>query len=201
MRESDIGRVLVASLHQAIGDILPTRVGFYENFLVVDALRAGTIGLAPLSAVLSFLRQEGDEYERVMTTAGTSAAEWTVESMGPFERSTIASAPAWLRARLVLRAARQLVRRSCEQSRASSRYRRGIARVELTNSVFCAVREPAQRPLCGYYAAAFSRLLALFELPVAAAVVRCRGRGEGSCVLTLSPTDLVVHPLDEETAA
>src|SRR6266571_3998860 len=60
MREAGIGRVLVASLHQGIADILPTRLAFYENWLSVEGLREGTIGLAPLFAVLSFLRQEGE---------------------------------------------------------------------------------------------------------------------------------------------
>ena len=59
MREAGIGRVLVASLHQGIADILPTRLAFYENWLNAEGLREGTIGLAPLYAVLSFLRQEG----------------------------------------------------------------------------------------------------------------------------------------------
>ena len=63
MREAGIGRVLVASLHQGIADILPTRLTFYENWLNAEGLRDGTIGLAPLYAVLSFLRQEGDAYE------------------------------------------------------------------------------------------------------------------------------------------
>ena len=63
MREAGIGRVLVASLHQAIADILPTRLAFYENWLNAEGLREGTIGLAPLYAVLSFLRQEGDAYQ------------------------------------------------------------------------------------------------------------------------------------------
>ena len=67
MRESGVGRVLVASLHQAIGDILPTRLAFYENWLNAEGLRDGTIGLAPLYAVLSFLRQEGDAYALVTT--------------------------------------------------------------------------------------------------------------------------------------
>ena len=35
---------------------------FYENWLNAEGLREGTIGLAPLYAVLSFLRQEGDAY-------------------------------------------------------------------------------------------------------------------------------------------
>ncbi len=201
MSESGIGRVLVASVHQAIGEVLPTRLAFYENFLAVDALREGTIGLAPLSAVLSFLRQEGEAYDAIMARAGVCSAEWTVESMPPLERSTIASAPGWLRARLVVRVARQLVRRSYEQSRASSRIRRGTIRVEVTASVFCTVREPVPAALCGYYAAAFSRLLALFGLPTTSAVAACRGKGDKSCVLTFSPTALVEDLINQEPAA
>lgn len=199
MRESGIGRVLVATLHQAIGDLLPTRLGFYENFLVVQALRDGTIGLAPLSAVLSFLRQEGEAYDEIMTKAGHYAADWTVESMTPFERSTMASAPVWLRTRLVLRVARQLVKRSCQTSRVSSRLRRGTARIELRGSVFCAVREMWPCALCGFYAAAFARLMALFELPASAAVAECRGQGAAACVLTLTISDAAV--LNEDHAA
>ena len=60
MSEAGIGRVLVASLHQSIADILPTRLSFYENWLNAEGLREGTIGLAALYAVLSFLRQEGE---------------------------------------------------------------------------------------------------------------------------------------------
>ena len=41
MREAGIGRVLVASLHQGIADILPTRLGFYENWLNAEGLREG----------------------------------------------------------------------------------------------------------------------------------------------------------------
>src|SRR6185295_701169 len=65
MRDAGIGRVLVASLHQGIADILPTRLSFYENWLSTGGLREGTIGLAPLYAVLSFLRQEGDAYQMI----------------------------------------------------------------------------------------------------------------------------------------
>src|SRR6266571_7786308 len=103
MREAGIGRVLVASLHQGIADILPTRLAFYENWLNAEGLREGTIGLAPLYAVLSFLRQEGDAYKKITTSAGEYAAEWTIQSMGSFERSFVRAAPNWLRTRLVLR--------------------------------------------------------------------------------------------------
>src|SRR5262249_21890163 len=112
MREAGIGRVLVASLHQGIADILPTRLTFYENWLNAEGLRDGTIGLAPLYAVLSFLRQEGDAYGLITTRAGEYAAEWTVQSMPPLERTIIKSAPLWLRGRLLLRLAGRLVRAS-----------------------------------------------------------------------------------------
>src|ERR1019366_5102076 len=102
MREASIGRVLVASLHQGIGDVLPTRLGFYEDWLNAEGLRDGTIGLAPLYAVLSFLRQEGDAYQTITTRAGEYAAEWTTQSMPPLQRAVIRAAPVWLRGRLLI---------------------------------------------------------------------------------------------------
>src|SRR3954462_1124245 len=112
MADAGIGRVLVASLHQAIADILPTRLNFYENWLNAEGLREGTIGLAPLYAVLSFLRQEGDAYRLITTRAGEYAAEWTVQSMPPLRRAMIKAAPAWLRSRMLMGLVRHLVRTS-----------------------------------------------------------------------------------------
>jgi bacteriochlorophyll 4-vinyl reductase len=189
MREAGIGRVLVASLHQGIADLLPMRLGFYEGWLNAEGLRDGTIGLAPLYAVLSFLRQEGDAYQRIMTQAGTYAAEWSVESMPSLQRRLIKGAPAWLRGRLLLRCARQLVRDSYRGSRAVSRLRRGIASVDLRSSIFCTVREPVPEPLCGFYVAAFTRLLALFDMRARAEVVACRGTGGPTCLLSIAMTD------------
>ena len=60
MNEAGIGRLLVASLHQGIADLLPTRLEFYEAWLNPSGLRDGRIGLARSAAVLSFLRQEGE---------------------------------------------------------------------------------------------------------------------------------------------
>ena len=202
MREAGIGRVLVASLHQGIADILPSRLGFYENWLNAEGLRDGTIGLAPLYAVLSFLRQEeGGAYGMITTRAGDYAAEWTVQSMPQVERALIKSAPMWLRGRLVLRVARRLVRASYQGSRAVAKIRKGTASVDVRASIFCTVREPVEQPLCGFYAAAFTKLLLLFALPTRAVVVRCRGTGETSCVLEISLADLVSAPNPEVEAA
>jgi bacteriochlorophyll 4-vinyl reductase len=186
MREAGIGRVLVASLHQGIADILPTRLGFYENWLNAEGLREGTIGLAPLYAVLSFLRQEGEAYRLITTRAGEYAAEWTVQSMPPAHRALLKASPVWLRSRMLLRLARRLVRNSYTGSRAVSRMRRGTASIDLRASVFCSVREPVSHALCGFYAAAFTRLLALFDIGARTEVVSCRGTGEPTCVLKVA---------------
>ena len=189
MREAGVGRVLVASLHQGIADILPTRLTFYENWLNSAGLREGTIGLAPLYAVLSFLRQEGEAYTLITTRAGEYAADWTVESMPPLQRAMIKGAPVWLRRRLLLRLARGLVRSIYNGSRAVSQLRRGTARVDVRASVFCTVRERVPHPLCGFYAAAFTRLMTLFDIAGSAEVVACRGTGGPTCVLTVSLTN------------
>jgi predicted hydrocarbon binding protein len=190
MREAGIGRVLVASLHQAIADIMPTRLAFYENWLNSEGLREGTIGLAPLFAVLSFLRQEGgDTYQMITTRAGEYAAEWTVESMAPLQRSLIKAAPSWLRGRLLMRLARGLVRNTYSGSRAVSRLRRGTASVDVRASIFCTVREPAPHALCGFYAAAFTRVLTLFNMAASTEVVECRGTGKPRCVLRITLAD------------
>jgi hypothetical protein len=185
MRDAGIGRLLVASMHQAIGDVLPTRLNFYESWLHAEGLREGTIGLAPFYAVCSFLRQEGDAYNVITSRAGQYAAEWTVESMPAYWRAIIKGSPGWLRKRLLLRIARNLVRTSYQRSRASARVRRGLARIDVRESIFCTVREPVAHPLCGFYAAAFTKLLELFDLSNRAEVVACRGTGESSCVLTI----------------
>jgi bacteriochlorophyll 4-vinyl reductase len=186
VREEGIGRVLVASLHQGIADILPNRLGFYENWLNTEGLRDGTIGLAPLYAVLSFLRQEGEAYEIITSRAGEYAAEWTVESMPPLRRAVIRASPAWLRGRMLVRLARQLVRNSYQGSRAISKVRGGTARIDVRASIFCSVREPVDHPLCGFYAAAFTRLLTLFNVRTRAEVVACRGTGEPACVMSMA---------------
>ena len=102
MIEAGIGRLLVASLHQAIADLLPTRLEFYEAWLNPTGLRDGRIGLAPLAAVLSFLRLEGAPYRLVAARAGEYSAEWWVADMPAYKRTVIRSAPAGIRVHLVL---------------------------------------------------------------------------------------------------
>jgi len=186
MSEARIGRVLVASLHQAIADLLPTRLEFYENWLNVAGLREGTIGLAPLTAVLSFLRTEGQAYNLITARAGEYAAAWTFESVSPLERKVVRALPAPLRARAALRTARGLIRATYPSSRAITKVKKGVATIDLRGSLFCEVREASVEPLCGFYASAVARVLRLFDVPADARVSECRAVGRKACVLSVT---------------
>jgi predicted hydrocarbon binding protein len=70
-----------------------------------------------------------------------------------------------------------------------SRLRQGTASINVRTSIFCTVREPVALPLCGFYASAFTRLVALFNLRARAEVVACRGTGKPSCVLRIAMAD------------
>lgn len=181
MSESKIGRVLVASLHQAISELLPTRLEFYENWLHPSRLREGTIGRASLTAVLSFLRHEDGAYAPATERAGQLAAQWTVESLTGAELTVTSALPIQLRARATLWIARRLVKATYSGSRAAISLRRGSGTVDISDSIFCDVREKADRPLCGFYAAAITRLADAFEMEAEAHVVSCRGNGGALC--------------------
>jgi len=201
MSEPRIGRVLVASLHQAIADLLPTRLEFYENWINVNGLREGTIGLAPLSAVLSFLRTEGDAYSLITARAGEYAGDWTVNTLAPFERRVIKRLPASLRARAALRVARMLVRTTYPGSRAIVRVRKGTASIDLRGSLFCEVRETSILPLCGFYASAIRRVMELFDLRADASVTECRAGGTRKGCLLSVVVNTGTTPVDEAAVA
>jgi bacteriochlorophyll 4-vinyl reductase len=187
MNDAGVGRLLVASLHQGIADVLPERLDFYEGWLNPAGLRDGRIGLAPMAAVLSFLRQEGAPYHEIAASAGTHTAEWLVMGLPPFERRVASSLPRWLRLWYVTRLARRLVRHTYGGSRAIVRWRmKGRGTVDLRGSLFCQVREHVSHPLCEFYRAAIGRLMALFDLDVEVTTEGCRATGAPRCVLALA---------------
>ena len=185
MIEAGIGRLLVASLHQGISDLLPTRLEFYEAWLNPAGLRHGTIGLAPLAAVLSFLRLEGEPYRLIAARAGEYTAEWTVADMSAFRRAIIRAAPPGLRVHLVMRVARRMVRSTYKGSRAIVRWRKGRGAVDIRGSIFCEVRDKVEAPLCEFYASAIRRLMYLFSLDVEVGTDQCRATGAGACLMTV----------------
>jgi bacteriochlorophyll 4-vinyl reductase len=186
MNDAGVGRLLVASLHQGIADLLPTRLEFYEEWLNPAGLREGRIGLAPLAAVLSFLRQEGEGYRLVAARAGEYSAEWMFAGLPSFERRLVSGMPDAIRLRLVARLARRLVRQTYGGSRAVVRWRKGRASVDLRGSIFCEVRDSVDEPLCEFYAAAIRRLMRLFGIQVEVGTERCRATGAGQCVMSVS---------------
>ena len=200
MAEAGIGRVLVASLHQGIADIMPSRLEFYENWLNPTGLRNGTIGLAPLLAVLSFLRREGDVYDLITQRAGEYAAEWTVAGVSPVKRWLVRRLPAGMRAHYALKVSRRLIQAAYASSRASVRLRRGAGSVTVRGSIFCGVRDRSVEPLCRYYATAIARVFLLFNVQAQARVTECRGVGDAGCLVAIAvhgtrPTHDPAHQL------
>jgi hypothetical protein len=200
MRDAGVGRLLVASLHQSIADLLPMRLEFYENWLNPVGLREGTIGLAPLAAVLSFLRREDDGlYPDVTARAGHYAGEWTVLGLSGSTKA-LRWLPRRFRARAALRVARNLVRASYAGSRAVVRIRRGVASVDIRGSIFCGVREPSPHALCGFYAAAFERVFALLEVAAAVQQTSCRAAGGSACRVLIRFAYKQPSPAAQETS-
>lgn len=185
MIDAHVGRLLVAAVHQAVADELPTRVDFYDHWLRGERLRDGSVGLAPMTAVMGFLRAEGAPYHRVMRRAGDYAAAWTLEAMAGPRRKLLLWLPRWWRSRAVLRLAAQSIRDGYGASRVVVRIRRGEARIEIRQSLFCRVRDVQPQPQCDFYAALVAGLLAAFQLSAIQQIEQCTAGGNSSCVMTV----------------
>lgn len=184
MTDDGIGRLLVASLHQSIGEVLPQRLEYYEHWLSPMGLREGRSGLAPLNAVLSFLRQEGqDSYDRVMAVAGRYSADWHLDDVG--RRAWTRLLPRALRRRAALRRARAVLVAAFARHTVTTGVRRGSGTVRVTGMVFCALREPWPWPTCAYAASAVSRVLERQGVPAAVHVEHCHACGESACTLAV----------------
>jgi hypothetical protein len=85
-----------------------------------------------------------------------------------------------------MRLAKKVVRRSYHGSRAVTKLRRGHGTLTLRNSVFCTVREPFDWPLCVFYSAALSHLLALVSISGEVRVHACQGVGDQNCVIAVN---------------
>ncbi len=188
MSDDGVGRLLVASLHQGIGDVLPTRLEYYEHWLSPMGLREGRSGLAPLNAVLSFLRQEGEEpYAAVMTAAGRYSAEWYYAQSG-FGRRALRWQPKWLRRRSALARARRLLRAAYQPLVVTTVVGRGRGTVTMQGSVFCGLRDRWAWPTCGWVAGALSRYLELHGLEADVRIETCRAQGAPGCTLAIDFT-------------
>ncbi len=185
MIDARVGRLMAASLHQAIADELPQRLEFYEEWLRGQGMRDGTIGLAPITGVLGFLRTEGDAYDRVVSRAGCLAADWSIAGLSPVRRRVIAALPRTLRIRAALNIVRGIARDVCSTTRVASRVRHGVATMSVRESPFCLTREPQAQPLCGFYAAVGAETLRQLALPAEGRAEACRSSGAPACGVVL----------------
>jgi hypothetical protein len=186
MTDAAVGRLLVASLHQGIADLLPLRLEFYEAWLHPSGLREGRIGLAPLAAVLSFLRLEGAPYNLIAARAGEYTADWTVAGLSPFRKRFILAMPPALRKRMVVEIAQWMVRSTYGDTSVRVQWQKWRGAVHLQSSLFCEVRDPVEAPLCEFYASAFRRLLSLFNLDADVVTEQCRATGASRCAMTVT---------------
>jgi hypothetical protein len=208
MVDAGIGRLLVASLHQAIADIAPTRLPFYENWLTPPGIGERRVGLAPWNATLSFLRREGQPaYEEIVRRAGDYGAEWTYQELSSFRRAVVRRSPTQLRARWALSLSRRAIADTFRDAEARVRLRRGAGTLVIGTSIFCVVRETAEWPTCGYYAALVDRLLSRCDLAASVLVLACRAAGGADCRLAVTihgargPLPIADAPSPSEEAA
>jgi hypothetical protein len=186
MTDAAVGRLLVASLHQAIADLLPMRLEFYESWLHPSGLREGRIGLAPLAAVLSFLRLEGAPYHLIAARAGEYTADWTVAEVSPLRKRIILAMPPAIRKRMVVGVTRWMVRSTYGDTDVNVRWRQWRGALDLQSSLFCEVRDPVDAPLCEFYASAIRRVMSLFNLDADVVTEQCRATGATRCAMSVT---------------
>jgi Flp pilus assembly protein TadD/predicted hydrocarbon binding protein/TolB-like protein len=180
MSSAGIGRLFIASLHQALSELIPARVPFYEPWLTTDGFRTSRVSLAGIRAAFSFLRREDGAYEPVMRRAGELAATWVWQDLSLVRRAWIRAMPAWMRRRAASRLARHVVTDAWRETKLSISWRRGSGRMSVRASLFCDVRDRAPGPLCHYYAAGLRQLLQHAEVESQVHVEGCQATG-GTC--------------------
>ncbi len=186
MNDDGIGRILVASLHQSIGEALPMRLEYYEHWLSPMGLKDGRAGRAPLGAVLSFLRQEGqDAYDQVMTGAGRHSAQWHHQQHAR-SVALLRRLPHRVRTRLALGQCRRLLRAAFAPAVVTVSMHGGVGIVAVTGAVFCALRETWPWPTCRYFVAAIEQHLALQGLGAEVRITGCQGAGDAACTLQVT---------------
>jgi hypothetical protein len=135
----------------------------------------------------------------VVERAGALAAEWSLMSLPTVRRRLAGWMPSRFRLRAALRVASAICAAVDSRSRLKVRVRGLTAQVEVTSSVFCAVRGVQAAPLCGFYRSLALTTIVHFGLQSSAQVDRCRAMGAGSCVIEI--TLYASQPATETAAA
>jgi hypothetical protein len=186
MSEARIDRLLAAALHQAIADLLPERLEFYESYLRPRGWREDAVNLAPVTAVLSFLRHEdGEPYGAVMKRAATYAAGWYLARQSWPVRAGGRRLPVWLRLRQVASLAKRHFESSYRGTKVRVQVQGRRLELEIRGSIFCNTREQAHEAHCGYYLAFVEALVAQDAAAHRGELVACRALGGEHCLVRL----------------
>lgn len=187
MVDAGIGRLLIASLHQGIADVMPARLPFYEHWLTPPGLTNAKFGLAPLHAVLSFLRLEGQPlYDQTMMKAGRYTADWAYLELGSFRRALVRSLPTSLRARWALSLSRRIFTQTFRGSKARLSLRRGAGTMNIDGSIFCELREAGAWPMCVFYSAVVEQFVQHFDIEARVQVGECKAAGGDGCKMIVT---------------
>lgn len=191
-----VGRVLLASLHQAIAEVLPARLEFYEPWLAPSGPGEQTLGIESFAAMLAFLEQEGELTDAVFSNAGQHAAFRRFAELPTLTRAYLRVLPHQLRAEKVVRLVVEVLPSLYPGSRFDMTRRGGTVFINIDGSPFCGARGPADSPSCGFYAGAVTTFLRLFRLRGSLKVSRCRAAGSKSCLLMVLPRQLRSAPAE-----
>ena len=192
MSEARIDRLLAAALHQAIADLLPMRLDFYESYLRPRGWREDAVNLAPVTAVLSFLRhEEPGTHDAVMDAAARYASAWWMARQPWHVRRGGRLLPVPLRLRQVGRLAKQHFEQAYRGTKVRVRVRRRQLELEIRGSIFCGSREHGPDPQCRYYLAFVEHLVAADRAPHQGAIVACRSLGGEACIIRLDVPEVV----------
>jgi hypothetical protein len=186
MSEARIDRLLAAALHQAIADLLPERLEFYESYLRPRGWREDAVNLGPVTAVLSFLRHEdGDIYDAVMVQAAAYSSKWWMSRQPWHVRTASRVLPVWMRLRQVGTLAKRHVETSYRGTKVRVTVRQKQLELQIRGSIFCSSREQVHEAPCRYYRAFVEALVANDAFPHRAETVACRALGGECCVVRL----------------
>ncbi len=186
MTDAAVGRLLVASLHQGIADLLPMRLEFYEAWLHPSGLREGGSGWRRWRQCSAFFVSRAPRTTSLPPVRAStrrigpspkcprSASESSWQCRRPFASEWWSASPnGW-----------------CEAPTATPTSRsNGDSGVGQSNSrARCSARSGIRvdAPLCEFYASAFRRLMSLFNLDADVVTEQCRATGATRCAMSVT---------------
>lgn len=186
LNDEAVGRVLLASLHQAIGEVLPARLEFYEQWLQPPDHPDESLRIAPFEAMLNALQHE-DDSENVIARAGQYAAIRSYERLGALRRACLRILPRRIRARKAVGLVVEILPTFVPEARIDVTRRGSTTFIGIDGSPFCTPTGRTSRPSCHFYSNVVITFVQLFKLSPSVRVSRCRVSGTPGCLLTVLP--------------